>query len=144
MKILPQTFFVRCLPTIHKLSSPRLDEGLLRKRIQDLQQYRRLGLVTPADIERYDLDLARRVSIPLSSLYRFMFPQTQAKTASYVSDKYRNSVGRLSTGPTDENKATPDSAGGPTTASSSGPSAPRRRKSFLPSCLPTNNHQPVH
>lgn len=38
-----------------------LDEALLRKRIQELQQYRRLGLSTSADIDKYELDLAKRV-----------------------------------------------------------------------------------
>ena len=42
-----------------------LDEALLRKRIQELQQYRRLGLSTSADIEKYDLDLAKRVCSPI-------------------------------------------------------------------------------
>lgn len=34
---------------------------MLRKRIQELQTYRRLGLQTPADIEKYNLDLSKRV-----------------------------------------------------------------------------------
>lgn len=38
------------------------DEALLRKRIQELQQYRRLGLSTPADIEKHETDVAKRVS----------------------------------------------------------------------------------
>lgn len=40
-----------------------LDESMLRRKIQDLQHYRRLGLTTPADIEKYDTDLAKRVCI---------------------------------------------------------------------------------
>lgn len=39
-----------------------LYEAILRKRIQELQHYRRLGLCTPADIEKYEVDLARRAS----------------------------------------------------------------------------------
>ncbi|PAV18449.1 transcriptional adapter 2 [Pyrrhoderma noxium] len=35
-------------------------ETVLRKRIQELQHYRRMGLRTPADIERYELDLQKR------------------------------------------------------------------------------------
>jgi transcriptional adapter 2-alpha len=34
---------------------------MLRKKIQDLQQYRRLGLSTAADIDKYLNDLAKRV-----------------------------------------------------------------------------------
>ncbi|KAF8893447.1 hypothetical protein BD779DRAFT_1506308 [Infundibulicybe gibba] len=37
-----------------------LYEALLRKRIQELQAYRKLGLTTAADIEKYDLDLVKR------------------------------------------------------------------------------------
>ena len=39
------------------------DEATLRKRIQELQQYRRLGLSTAADIDRYEIDLAKRVRV---------------------------------------------------------------------------------
>ncbi|KAJ7694110.1 hypothetical protein B0H17DRAFT_1159181 [Mycena rosella] len=38
-----------------------LYEALLRKKIQDLQQYRRLGLSTAADIDKYLNDVAKRV-----------------------------------------------------------------------------------
>ncbi|TFK19314.1 SWIRM-domain-containing protein [Coprinopsis marcescibilis] len=37
-----------------------LYETILRKRIQELQQYRRLGLCSAADIEKYDRDLEKR------------------------------------------------------------------------------------
>jgi transcriptional adapter 2-alpha len=54
---------------LHTISSMvgvlSLDEAILRKRIQELQQYRRLGLSTSADIEKYDLDLAKRVCSPI-------------------------------------------------------------------------------
>ena len=39
------------------------DEAMLRKRIQELQQYRRMGLTTAADIDKFDLDSIRRVRI---------------------------------------------------------------------------------
>ena len=35
---------------------------MLRKRIQELQHYRRMGLRTPADIEKFEADLVKRVS----------------------------------------------------------------------------------
>ena len=38
------------------------DEHMLRKRIQELQHYRRMGLRTPADIDKYEADVAKRVS----------------------------------------------------------------------------------
>jgi transcriptional adapter 2-alpha len=37
------------------------DEAMLRKRIQELQTYRKLGLRSAGDIEKYDADLAKRV-----------------------------------------------------------------------------------
>jgi hypothetical protein len=40
-----------------------LDEAMLRKRIQELQHYRRMGLTTAADIDRYESDSIKRVSI---------------------------------------------------------------------------------
>lgn len=44
------------------LSQPKpRDEAMLRKRIQELQTYRRLGLRSAGDIEKYDADLAKRV-----------------------------------------------------------------------------------
>lgn len=40
-----------------------VDEAMLRKKIQDLQHYRRLGLSTAADIDKYESDLLKRVCI---------------------------------------------------------------------------------
>ncbi|OJA11247.1 hypothetical protein AZE42_09540 [Rhizopogon vesiculosus] len=37
-----------------------LYEAMLRKRIQELQHYRRMGLTTPADIEKFEVDSVRR------------------------------------------------------------------------------------
>ncbi|KAG6844382.1 hypothetical protein H0H87_007286 [Tephrocybe sp. NHM501043] len=41
-------------------ASDILYEALLRKRISELQTYRRLGLTSAADIDKYDADLAKR------------------------------------------------------------------------------------
>lgn len=38
-----------------------IDEAVLRKRISELQAYRRLGLCTASDIDKYEHDLAKRV-----------------------------------------------------------------------------------
>ncbi|OCH88639.1 SWIRM-domain-containing protein [Obba rivulosa] len=43
-----------------------LYESLLRKRIQDLQHYRRMGLTTAADIDKYDADVAKRAQAKTS------------------------------------------------------------------------------
>ena len=37
------------------------DESVLRRRIQELQHYRRLGLTSSADVEKYESDLFHRV-----------------------------------------------------------------------------------
>lgn len=50
-------------------STDMLYEALLRKRIQELQQYRRLGLCTAADIEKYDADLTKRTQTKASHSY---------------------------------------------------------------------------
>ena len=40
---------------------------MLRKRIQELQHYRRMGLTSAADIEKYEADAAKRVrAMPMS------------------------------------------------------------------------------
>jgi hypothetical protein len=44
----------------------RIDEAMLRKRIQELQHYRRMGLSTVADINKYEADLTKRVRYHLS------------------------------------------------------------------------------
>lgn len=38
-----------------------IDESMLRKKIQELQHYRRMGLTTAADIDKYENDIVRRV-----------------------------------------------------------------------------------
>lgn len=54
---------------------------MLRKRIQELQAYRRLGLRSAGDIEKYDADLAKRVYPALIVLFpRFDFPDFSPKT----------------------------------------------------------------
>ncbi|KAI6166024.1 hypothetical protein EDD17DRAFT_1774575 [Pisolithus thermaeus] len=40
-----------------------LYEAVLRKRIQELQHYRRMGLITTADIDKYEHDTIRRVNM---------------------------------------------------------------------------------
>ena len=66
-----------------------LDEALLRKRIQELQSYRRLGLSTAADIEKYELDLSKRVRpldlISLSSTLRTCIRRNRPRSRLYGS-----------------------------------------------------------
>ncbi|RXW23506.1 hypothetical protein EST38_g2324 [Candolleomyces aberdarensis] len=74
-----------------------LYEAILRKKIQDLQNFRKGGLCTPADIEKYELDWAKRQS---------------AKTASYSSDR-RHPAGGNSREPTPRLPASSASGSGP-------------------------------
>ncbi|KAF8198080.1 hypothetical protein BJ912DRAFT_953012 [Pholiota molesta] len=69
-------------------STDMLYEALLRKRIQELQQYRRLGLSTPADIEKYEADLAKRTQVKIAPLREY-----PAERAAY------RTIGRQSSGP---------------------------------------------
>ena len=43
------------------------DEQILRKKIQELQHYRRMGLTSAADIEKYEADSVKRVRQSSSS-----------------------------------------------------------------------------
>ncbi|KAJ7599264.1 hypothetical protein C8J56DRAFT_916247 [Mycena floridula] len=65
-----------------------LYEALLRKRIQELQQYRRLGLVNAADIDKYELDLLKRTQAKAASREHFSSERLQYRTG-----------GRQSSGP---------------------------------------------
>ncbi|KAK2464163.1 hypothetical protein APHAL10511_003620 [Amanita phalloides] len=65
-------------------SSDLLYESMLRRKIQELQHYRRLGLSTPADIEKYESDLAKRTQ------------QTKAGNRDYLQAR---TSGRQSSGP---------------------------------------------
>ena len=78
---------------------------MLRKRIQELQTYRRLGLRSAGDIEKYDADLAKRVHLALSSVSVFDLPDffpkahTRATVARdwFTSERIqRNGSGRQS------------------------------------------------
>jgi transcriptional adapter 2-alpha len=88
-----------------------VDEALLRKRIQDLQQYRRVGLRTAADIEQYEADIVKRVSIVIvgvrtALVYQHVLyykAQVKATVARdwYSSERlqHRAGNGRQSSGP---------------------------------------------
>ena len=54
---------------------------MLRKRIQELQTYRRLGLRSAGDIEKYDADLAKRVQPALTLFSRFDLADSTLKVA---------------------------------------------------------------
>lgn len=65
-----------------------LYESMLRRKIQELQHYRRLGLMTPADIDKYKVDFEKRTQ------------QTKALGRDHAYDRLQaRSSGRLSSGP---------------------------------------------
>lgn len=45
---------------------------MLRKRIAELQHYRRMGLSTVADIDKYETDLVKRVRTPPCAAYLYL------------------------------------------------------------------------
>ncbi|PPQ66469.1 hypothetical protein CVT24_007043, partial [Panaeolus cyanescens] len=69
-------------------STDMLYEALLRKRIQELQQYRRLGLSTSADIDKYEMDLAKRTQ-----------PKTHTPRDLALERHQNRAGGRQSSGP---------------------------------------------
>jgi hypothetical protein len=73
MKSSPLTSFVR--DDLHLVSSTDrpIDEAMLRKRIGELQQYRKLGLTTAADIKKSEEDLYKRVRFAYLTLPCFIF-----------------------------------------------------------------------
>ena len=62
MKLSPLIFCVRPECIFFLVASYLYpDEAMLRKRIQELQHYRRMGLTTAADIDKYEQDCQKRV-----------------------------------------------------------------------------------
>ena len=55
-------FLVFPIIGLHLTVSPT-DEQILRKRIQELQHYRRMGLTSAADIDKFEVDVAKRVRL---------------------------------------------------------------------------------
>lgn len=102
MKLLPPICSVSILGILSHAVADFLfvDETLLRKRIQELQHYRRLGLQTVADIEKHEQDVIRRVrlsSIKLDDSFdSHVFPafQAQLKAVPHVSRPNGRSVSR--------------------------------------------------
>ncbi|KAI0663373.1 hypothetical protein C8Q70DRAFT_1111417 [Cubamyces menziesii] len=109
-----------------------LYEHMLRKRIQELQHYRRMGLRTPGDIDKYEADVVKRANVK-ANLSR-----------DYYVDR-RLASARASTGPDarrgsldgDEREATPKPGG-----SSAGGTGPPARK--MPAPLNLANSPALH
>lgn len=49
---------------------------MLRKRIQELQHYRRMGLTTTADIDKFEMDSIRRVRMQPCSVWHDLLHPT--------------------------------------------------------------------
>ncbi|KAI0786581.1 hypothetical protein C8Q75DRAFT_734546 [Abortiporus biennis] len=58
-----------------------LYESILRKRIAELQHYRRMGLTTPTDIDKYEVDLAKRTAAKANANEKY-YPPTQLRPGS--------------------------------------------------------------
>ncbi|KAL6301252.1 hypothetical protein BKA93DRAFT_828374 [Sparassis latifolia] len=78
-----------------------LYEAVLRKRIQELQHYRRMGLTTAADIEKYEADVIKRASVKANLTRDY-----------YSSDRLQlRPGGRQSSGPDARRSSMPDADG---------------------------------
>ncbi|OBZ71060.1 Transcriptional adapter ADA2 [Grifola frondosa] len=77
-----------------------LYESILRKRIQELQHYRRMGLRTAADIEKYEADVIKRAQVKANLTRDY-----------YTSDRLRIGGGRASSGPDVRRGSLPDGEG---------------------------------
>ncbi|KAI0759856.1 hypothetical protein BD413DRAFT_487174 [Trametes elegans] len=109
-----------------------LYEHMLRKRIQELQHYRRMGLRTPADIEKYEADVAKRASVK-ANLPRDFYVDRRlgGARASSGPDPRRGSMDR-----DHEREATPKLGG------ASGGTGPPARK--MPAPLNLANSPALH
>ncbi|KAF8840854.1 hypothetical protein BDN67DRAFT_967897 [Paxillus ammoniavirescens] len=76
-----------------------LYEAMLRKRIQELQHYRRLGLMTVADIDKYEMDNIRRIQLKanMSRDYYASERLSQLRTGTGKESEGRRSHEREST-----------------------------------------------
>ncbi|EIW62794.1 chromatin-binding transcription regulator ADA2 [Trametes versicolor FP-101664 SS1] len=109
-----------------------LYEHILRKRIQELQHYRRMGLRTAADIDKYEADVAKRASVKanLSRDY-YVDRRLAGARASSGPDPRRGSIDG------DEREATPKPGG----SSVSGTGPPVRK---MPAPLNLANSPALH
>ncbi|KAF9527371.1 hypothetical protein CPB83DRAFT_856436 [Crepidotus variabilis] len=73
-------------------SNDMLYEATLRKRIQELQQYRRLGLSTAADVDKYELDLAKRTQAKSTPIHNYTTERRTAGRQSSGPDAKRSSL----------------------------------------------------
>ncbi|KJA20037.1 hypothetical protein HYPSUDRAFT_43652 [Hypholoma sublateritium FD-334 SS-4] len=123
-------------------STDMLYEALLRKRIQELQQYRRLGLSTSADIEKYESDLAKRTQVKVAPLRDYpaerIAHRATGRQSSSVPDQRRASLASFAD-TDDRNSREPTPRLGNGTASSSAPVVRR-----LPAPLNLANSPSLH
>jgi len=115
-----------------------LYESLLRKRIAELQHYRRMGLTTVADIDKYEADLAKRTQAK-TSLSRDYYPERlphlrPGGRQSSVSDA------RTDRGKSHERESTPNKPGAPAQGTS-GTGPPGRK---MPAPLNLANSPLLH
>ena len=120
-----------------------LDEALLRQRIQDLQHWRKIGLKTDADVDKYNADLEKRVRTLLQLTLGIVDSRVTQKVAKtgmardyYAAERLqlRTGGGRHSSGPdsrrdSEVRELTPKLPGAAAANGSMGPSGRKIRKS---------------
>ncbi|TFY58745.1 hypothetical protein EVJ58_g6225 [Rhodofomes roseus] len=112
-----------------------LYESLLRKRITELQHYRRMGLTTVADIDKYEADAAKRTQAK-TSLSRDYYPERLPQLRAPGGRQSSVSDVRTERGKSHERESTPNKPGGSAHgASGTGPPGRKMRMSLTFSCL---------
>ncbi|PCH35998.1 SWIRM-domain-containing protein [Wolfiporia cocos MD-104 SS10] len=86
-----------------------LYEAMLRKRIQELQHYRRMGLTTAADIDKYEADVIKRTQAK-ANLTRDYFPSERLQQLRTNGGRQSSADPRGERGRSHELEATPKPA----------------------------------
>ncbi|KII92702.1 hypothetical protein PLICRDRAFT_27727 [Plicaturopsis crispa FD-325 SS-3] len=99
-----------------------LYEAMLRKRIQELQHYRRMGLTSAADIEKYEVDAHRRIQAKANLPREFTTDRSGARLANgRQSVERRGSLAEPEGRRSHDRELTPKLAGTPNAAGASLP-----------------------
>ncbi|CCL99652.1 uncharacterized protein FIBRA_01672 [Fibroporia radiculosa] len=114
-----------------------LYESLLRKRIQELQHYRRMGLTTAADIDKYEADVAKRSQVK-ANLTRDYYSSERFQLRA-GSGRQSSADPRTERGKSHEREMTPKA--GSTTPNISGTGPPGRK---MPAPLNLANSPSLH
>jgi len=115
-----------------------LYESMLRKRIQELQHYRRMGLTTAADIDKYEADVAKRNQAKANLTHYHPSERLQLRAGS---GRQLSADPRSERGKSHEREMTPSGKHGSAAPSASGTGPPGRK---MPAPLNLANSPSLH